>query len=306
MTNQYKERIAERIVQVCDVDKMMSRSELARKAQVNVAFMTHIVARKWDNYSNNASIKPAIFRAIAQQLGLDIDVFETNNYLAVIDACSSAKLNHEYRVISGEVGSGKTFALNDFARQYPKSTYLVRCSALMTVKEFLRQIARACNVDVEASKVGLVDAIISKLRMEESPLLLIDEAENLKDIGYAAIKDLYDGLEGKAGILLVGANRYYDYLADRARRGTSGTQRTYFPQLFSRFRTEPIHLSRMTRDEVQTIVEAYGLGGKTEVRQLHDGCNNFRELFAKVRRQLSERDLLEQANQVQSTTQTLA
>lgn len=291
MSTQDKERIQQAIIEACGKGKEMSYAKLAKLAKVNPSFVTHIVNGKWDNYSNGSSIKVAVFRSLAIALGLDVNTVATENHQLVVEALLTAKLNKEALIIDGAPGSGKSHAVAHFQRMYPKQTYVVKCSALMTVKEFIREVCRACDVNDAGSRSTLVQSVVEKLATEDAPLIIIDEAENLKDIGYSAIKDLYDGLERQCGIVLVGANSFYTTLQQKASRGEVSTRPSVFPQLFRRFRANPVHLERLRLEDVLVVVEHYQLGDAREARSLYAQVHDYGDLFATVRRSLADANL---------------
>ena len=292
LTEQFKENVASGVQQYLEAHKEdgMSQGRIARQCGVNAGYLTSILQRKWNAHpsqTGTSKVSDAVFLKLQHGLGLAADFFETDNYAAVYSTCMDAKVRKEWRIVDGLTGAGKTFSATRFARLHPRETFLIRCKNTMNAKEFMQAIARAVGACEVGTRHRICEAIAEKMLSMSDPLLIIDESEALfkrtSEGGFGAIKDICDEVNGRVGIVLIGANGFLEQLKMRA-----ANLRSCFPQLLSRFATEPVELEVVSRADVELIAPAFGVSGKRELDQLFDGSANFRELFDTLRRRQAD------------------
>lgn len=301
LTEQFKATVANGLREYLEQHKEagMSQNKVAKLCGVNAPYVGYIIDNKWNAVPAQGGaalgrISDAIFLKIHQALGLSSEFFETDNYLAVYATCMEAKVEHQWRIIDGLTGAGKSFAAGRFTRLNPRETFLIRCKNTMNAKEFMQAIARAVGSSEVGTRHRICEGIAERLLTMSNPLLLIDETEALfkrtSEGGFGAIKDICDEVNGRVGIVLIGANNFLEQLTQRA-----ANLRSCFPQLLSRFATAPVELSAVRRDDVELIAPAFGVTGKKELDRLFDGAGNFRELFGTLRKQQADASLLKAA-----------
>jgi len=293
MNDQRKAQIAQGLREYLDSQKDagMSQAKVAKRCNINPAYITSILQGKWNFHpaggGGTSKISDAVFLKIQQTLGLNIEHFETENYLMVFSTCLEAKVERQWRIIDGATGAGKSFAAERFARLQSKETFLIRCKNAMNAKEFMQAIARAVGASEVGTRHRICTAIAERLLMMSDPLLIIDESEALfkrtSEGGFGAIKDICDEVIGRVGIVLIGANGFLEQLQLRA-----ANLRSCFPQVVSRFATEPVKLEVVSRQDVEMIGPSFGVTGKKELDSLYDTTANFRELFNTLRRRQAE------------------
>jgi DNA transposition AAA+ family ATPase len=298
MNEQLKAQIVQGLVAYLEAHKAngMSQAKIAKLCGVNAPYIGYMLAGQWNNIPSQGGavatkISDAVFLKVQRGLGLNIETFETENYLAVYATCLEAKVAHQWRIIDGLTGAGKSFAAERFARQQSKETFLIRCKNTMNAKEFMQAIARAVGACEVGTRHRICVAISEKLLMMTNPLLIVDESEALfkrtSEGGFGAIKDICDEVIGRVGIVLIGANGFLEQLRLRA-----ANLRSCFPQVVSRFATEPVELEVVSRQDVEMIAPAFGVTGKKELDALYDTTANFRELFDTLRRGQADAQLL--------------
>jgi DNA transposition AAA+ family ATPase len=289
LNEQFKHQVADAIRQQCEVEKRFSKADLAKRADVSPAFVTHVMGgpAKWANYSNGTPVPEFVFQRLGDALGLSNDVFETANYTAVFNALTEAKLEHEYRIIDGGPGAGKTFACRDFLRKNPGQTYLLTCSDDLSGKEMIQELARIVGSVAEGTRYQIRKGIQEKLGREEFPLVIFDEAENLRDAVFGEIKAIHDALEYRCGIVLVGANDFYKGISRKAEKGKG-----CFPQIFSRFKTGVVSLGSLSPQDCTAICTASGIVSKSEIKEIYNACNDHRDLFRMLRRKEKDAKLI--------------
>jgi DNA transposition AAA+ family ATPase len=298
LTEQFKATVANGVREYLQLHKEagMSQNRIAKQCGINSpGYVGYIIDNKWNAVpaqggAATGKISDPVFLKLYHGLGLSSEFFETDNYLAVYATCMEAKVEHQWRIIDGPKGAGKSFSAGRFARLQPRETFLIRCKNTMNAKEFIQAIASAVGASEVGTRHRLCMAIVEKLIAMSNPLLIIDETEALfkrtSEGGFGAIKDICDEVNGRVGIVMIGANSFLEQLQHRA-----ANLRSCFPQLLSRFATAPVELELVRREDVALIAPAFGVMGKKEQDALFDTSADFRDLFGTLRRQQSDANL---------------
>jgi DNA transposition AAA+ family ATPase len=270
-------------------DKGISQNEAAKKIGISAPYITYALKRNWDAVptgGKKARFNAAIARRIMKHLGIDTVIWEIDNYMITTNILIEAKKYQEHRIVDGSKGSGKTFAATQFAKKAPIETFLLTCSEDMNPKAFMVDLARLVGSDTTGDRRKIRMGIGEKIKRMTSPLIIIDEGENLKPATYGSIKALYDDIKDYCGIVLIGANNYLDNLRKKA-----GAGKGCFPQIYSRFSAEPGLLSDMTKEDLILACEANGITDKETINSLHKRCTDFRELDTTIKGILRDKKL---------------
>lgn len=261
----------------------VSGGSLAKVANVNDAYVSTIKNKKWDNHSNGVPVPDWVFTRLANALGLGEVVVELNGFADMLGVFEEARQHAESRIIDGATGSGKSYAAKYYLQRFPKQVYLVRCCSDMTERSFMMELGRV--VLGRTSLKGLTREevrreVCNRLGEQRKCLIIVDEAENLPLRSYGALKVIFDDLEGKVGMVLVGANNYFELLKRRA-NNLMGC----FPQVYSRFKFGSLVLNKISEADVMAAARAYGLQDNRElVRELLQ-ASDLREVFGLLKRE---------------------
>ncbi|WP_044213655.1 ATP-binding protein [Flammeovirga sp. OC4] len=221
------------------------------------------------NYKvGDSFISDRIFNRVRLFLSNDF-LIENDNLDKTICCLKEALDFSEYRIICGHTGRGKTFAVKEFIKIFPNANvFLITCDGDMTSKELVTEIC----LQMDINPVGTVSRLrkeISKklLKYDKKPLLIFDEAENLRQGVYATIKAIWDSVENLCGIVLVGATvkgqLYCHWLEDMGRRS-----KAHFDVFYSRFATDPLILEDMSDKDFDEICENYGVKKSHDVERI--------------------------------------
>jgi hypothetical protein len=241
--------------------------------------------RKWDEVKSTregkeifSSIKDRVFLKLAAAIGMETTSswrhFNTDNFMFVCNKLDAMRANKLPGCIDGDTGAGKSYSIDRYRKEYPGNTYVVTCDGDMSVKDFVVSVAEAVGCETEGTKIDIRKRITKTLIRKDSPLLVIDEAENLKVGAYDGIKAMMDALKGICGIVLVGANDYEEKLKKLAER-----KKNSFPQIYSRLKQG--HFERLMPfddDDVTIICQQMGISNPEVVSYLAAICDNMREL----------------------------
>jgi DNA transposition AAA+ family ATPase len=156
---------------------------------------------------------------------------------------------------------GKTSSSKwDGFRSQPQTFYVSAAQWIRTPVAILQQIAEAVGTLTEHAYRNntLAKAILRVL--QPGDLLIVDEAQNLDPAALDGIRYFHD--EGGIGIAYLGNEEVYTRINGRTRRAA-------FAQLSSRI-GKRLHIELPHADDVDAILEAWGIGGRKELEFAHN------------------------------------
>lgn len=265
---------------------------------VNKTDWSYLRNRKWDKVRTVtrgkevfSSVKDVKFLSLGRAVGLEFEGdywphFRTDNYMMICNVLQEARERKIPYCIDGDTGSGKTYSITRYHQERSADTFVVTCAGDMSVKDFIVEVAEAVGCEAVGSKVQIRKRIVKHLSKKNDPVVIIDEAENLKDGAYDGIKAMMDSLKGICGIVIVGANDYQDKLQKLAEK-----KKKSFPQIYSRLKEGGFsQLFEMGREDVSVICNALNIRDKSLIGLLANYCGNMRELSGTVTTLLKEAD----------------
>jgi DNA transposition AAA+ family ATPase len=268
----------------------LSQNGLGTAIGISGAYMSKIMNGEWQIREGKSEISEATWKKIFVYLNFGTDVWDIDNYIKVQNVLLEAKSKKEHRIISGLKGTGKTFSATEIKKKYAAETYIITCSEDMNPKAFMVELANLMGVTTTGDRRTIRMAISEKIKLQSNTLIIIDEAENLKNSTYGSIKALYDQVHEYAGIVLIGANHYLENLQKKAKAGKG-----CFPQLYSRFSAEPATLAMMGKEDVRSIANLNGITDRESINRLYDISTDYRELDRNIKRHLRDIELQNKA-----------
>ena len=296
LTEQTKKDIKTHILHYL-AEQDISERELAKLSGINSSYLNAITKGEWTGYkmgTRTINIADKYFEKVSHTIGFQYEKsywkhFDTVNFKTVKKACNKAKRTRARVGIDGFTGSGKTHALELFKRENVNETFLVKCSGDMNPKDFVLEIARAIGVDTQGSRYALRKSISSKLKSMRRPLLIIDEAENIKkEAVLDAIKGMCDELENRCGIVLAGMG-----IQDKWAK-LSEKKRYCYPQINRRFKGAWFTMFHLSEADIRQVCDGVGIKSNGAVkflmRNVHD-YGHLSHLLAEALREADERNL---------------
>jgi transcriptional regulator with XRE-family HTH domain len=271
--------------------KDLSQSKLARLAGISPAYMSDIMNGKLVTGPKSTPISDEYFVKLARAIGWMTKKtywthFDSDNYLSVIDTLNDARESKVPHAIDGNTGAGKSYAIEQYKLQYPKNTYIVACDDDLTAKSFMQELAYSVGLKPLGAAYNIRKMVIHKLENEPNALLIIDEAENLKDRAWGSIKRILDDLKGRCGIVFIGANEFEVTMKKKAYK-----MKACFPQVYSRIKEGGFTaMFPLSLEDVQGVCESFRITDKTVIRSLFDICENWRELAGAIKKLLRGMD----------------
>ena len=196
--------------------------------------------------------------------------FATPQFMQIISALEEAKKFGRTKMLIGETGVGKTYAIKKFAEKMPENTYVITVSDVYLLEDIIMELCDLLGVSRFNSATGRTMATYSKktrldkvvarlIEIKESggkPILIFDEAENMNISVLKSIKGLYDQLKDHCSIVLVGTNRLIDRILNTNGKN-KGKNRSSLPELYGRFKAGLRHILPITTEHFKPFLDTY-------------------------------------------------
>lgn len=234
----------------------ISQNDLAKKS--GVSYLNNMINGRFTytcpKSKTEKDIKDMYFASLAKHIGFAYQkeywpvIDELPQFRDVITELLEAKQNCATRVIFGEAGSGKTFAVEKFRNKMPIGTFVITCFKPDKLKDLVWKIEDAMQLN---DRVGSASERIRRINMElykmsrkgEQPIIVFDESECLTLTTLPAIKDIYDAVFRNCGIVLIGTSQLYKKLTKMRSGDKDG-----IPQLYSRLKAGFRYLDNIDRE----------------------------------------------------------
>jgi DNA transposition AAA+ family ATPase len=269
-----KEKISERLRNYCERYESQNKAAASLKG-VSSATISQILNGNFD------LIRDEMFRNIASQIGYkdeNWEVVETRDYRLMTRFLEDARENNLVMAITGNAGSGKTFALRHYTETH-KRVYMLCCNEFWNRVTFLQELLGQMGRDVTTDSVNdMVAEVVRTLKMQEHPLLILDEADKLSDPVLYFFITLYNQLEDECGIVLCATN----FLEKRLRNGLKFNKKGY-PEIWSRLGRKCIELKGVGAADISAVCEANGINNKNDIEKIiQDSESDLRRVRRKV------------------------
>ena len=235
------------------LEHRLSSNQLSKSSGINASYLSLMlrniyvtkVADKDVEIADNWFVKLAT--AIGKKLEkVEFGTFATPQFIEVTTRLMEAKKNQMNGMIIGVTGSGKTFGTDVFCNKQPLYTYRLTVSSLYSVNDIITELLEKMCLNSKGrgvERIKRIQAHLQKLRMSGlNPLIILDEAENLKVKHLRMLKALYDAIAGYAAVQLIGTPELLDKLERMKQQEVEG-----IAQFCRRFKAGIIHLTPIDR-----------------------------------------------------------
>ncbi len=231
---------------------------VAKKCGISNSTLFYIRTGKWEN------LTPSMLLYIKSKLDgetTEWGIVETTNLKKLKKLCADAQKEMLWVAVSHCAGSGKSASLEYIAKSTP-GVYYLRCHEWAKrefAANFMIQFGLAKSY-ISMSRNYSVDDLLNKIikffvdRVHESPLIIIDEADKLRDSALRLLIPLFNELEDKLALLLSGTENLEKELKAGVRNNRKG-----FDEIDSRLGRNFIHLIGSTKKDVAAICMANGI-----------------------------------------------
>ncbi len=203
-----------------------------------------------------------MLRTIAAQIGFSSDEWEpvdTTNYRRLTKILTEAQNGSLVMAVTGDAGSGKTFACRQYAAANPNVCHIC-CNEYWNRKLFLQELMRALAISPAGMTVGeMMQEIVHALKATDHPLIIFDEADKLSDHVLYFFITFYNNLEDHCGMILLATQ----HLEKRLKAGERACKRGY-SEIWSRLGRKCIHLRRTSAADIVAICMANGITARAD------------------------------------------
>ncbi len=245
---------------------------------------SHISAnfKKPENWAN---ISDPTWKRVAAALAVSLSearwvVADTRNIRQVRSTLALAQREAMMMGISDKAGSGKTASIRAYkAQDVAESVYLLECEE-WSRRAFLLKLMGALGTKAEATGYVNCDAMLAavvvffkkRVGAGVTPLLVLDEADKLRDAAKRVLIPLYNKLEDEVGIVVCGTEN----LEKEINRGRERHLKGY-DEISSRLGRNFIKLDGASLPDVTAICAANGITEPEAVSAIWDEAGPVRK-----------------------------
>lgn len=224
---------------------------------VSAATISQMLNNKWE------LITEEMWRNVAAQIDYKDEKWsavETGDFQRITMLLDEAKNSSLVMAITGDAGSGKTFACKQYTTSHTQ-TYMLCCNEFWNRKVFLTELLLAMGRDYQGYTVSeMMNEVVRHLKVQESPLLIFDEADKLSDQVFYFFITLYNQLEYDTGIVLCATS----HLEKRIARGINLNKKGY-NEIWSRLGRKCVYLKGVTAADIAAICAANGISDSRDI-----------------------------------------
>lgn len=269
-----KQQITLALKRYCDRYESQKRAANSLK-DVSAATVSQMLNGNWSQISDE------MWRAVAAQTGVkdtNWEAVETTTYKRMTKILSDCQTGALVMGVTGDAGTGKTYAVKRYAESH-RQVYVLCCNEYWNRKLFLSELLQMMGRDSSGYTVGEMMAVVVRgLKMQESPLIVLDEADKLSDQVLYFFITLYNNLEDECGIVLCATS----HLEKRLRRGMKLNKKGY-AEIWSRLGKKCVPLRGVTARDITAICEANGV---TDSHDIDDVIEDSEQDLRRVKRKL--------------------
>jgi Cdc6-like AAA superfamily ATPase len=230
------------------------------------ATIINILKGRWDG------ISPEMWRNVGKQVGYSdrkSTLVETLNFSTLLLYYSIAREHGETFALVARAGGGKSFTGKWYTNNMKgKNVYYIECAEHWNKKYFLLELLEAMGKNAGGLNIyEMMKLIVTELRKQDHPLIIIDEVDKLDDKTLLFFITLYNQLHGLCGIVWTST----DAIVKRVDKAVS-KNRIGFNEIFSRLGRKFIELPGLSKEELREICKANGISDEVEVNKVLNTC----------------------------------
>ena len=244
-----KQTIVERLMEFCD--QKGSQAKAAAVLKVSNATVSQMINGNWE------LIKDEMWRTVSNGIGMqggDWATVATGGYKRMTSVLEDAQENSLVMAVIGDAGCGKTQAIEHYVKNH-RNAYHLQCAEYWNKKNFLQNLCQQMGMrNTYGTVYDLIEDIVRELEKQDSPLIIVDEADKLSDVVLYFFITFYNRLEDHCGIVLCATG----YLKKRIIAGERN-ERKGFAEIHSRVGRNFIGMPQTTSEDIAAICEANGV-----------------------------------------------
>ncbi len=263
MKDQDKEQIKQALMAY--VTRFDSQGKASRTLNgVSSATISQMLNNRWE------LIAEEMWRNVAAQVGYEQTQWkgvQTRDFKLLTALLKDAQKHSDVFAVIGRAGTGKTYCLKQYAGEHRRS-YLLCCNEYWNRKYFLSELLRTIGVNPGSLTMAeMTTEAVRRLKTQDRPILILDEADKLKDVVLYFFITLYNHLENRCAIILCAT----DYLRKRLEFGLKRDKKGY-PEVWSRIGGKPFKLDGLSFSDVVQVCSVNGVQDKKSIKEIYNEC----------------------------------
>jgi len=264
MTHEQKRQVREALVRY--MDNFDSQASAAASLEdISSSTISQIKNHNWELLSDR------LWHHVARQVGFycgDWYAADTSTYLLLRILFGDAqRYSMSYGIAIGH-GMGKTFAASRYAHENDNVIYIAG-NEQHNRKSFLQTLLAAAGENAESSAHAMLKQVITLIKDKEQPILIVDDAQKLKDRVLLLVVLLANSMADRAGIIIMGN----DQLRARIIEGVR-LKKTGFDEIYKTINRRFITLNCLSEGDVAAVCRANGLHDTDVISYINEACNN--------------------------------
>ena len=245
-----KLKVKEQLKQYCE--RIGSQNKAANTLSgVSSATITQVLNEKWNLISEE------MWQRIANQIGYkesEWQIATTGQFQDISAFLSECQTNALTMSLISPAGTGKTATCKQYQSEH-RNVFYLECSEMWNKRNFLQELSRKVGIDINGmTNYDMINKVIDTLKTIESPLIILDEADKLKDNVLYFFITLYNGLTGSCGMVMIATN----YLEKRLQNGVRLNKKGY-NEIWSRVGRRCIPVMGVTAGDIAVICQSNGI-----------------------------------------------
>lgn len=235
-----------------------SQNKVAAKADVSTATVSQIINNKW------TLIADEMWRKVKSNLEIATGwrIAPTRNLNSITQLIAAAQQRKLSIGIAYNAGAGKSVSYKKYARENPNVIY-IECKNYWSKKSYVKNLIKACGIKPYGTTEEMIENFLDHMKSLDSPLLLIDQFDKLKDPSMDLFMDFYNELEGACGFIVSGVPALEKRVVRGAQRDKIG-----YRELYSRIGRKFVKLDPIKLEDVDAICKANGLADKDQIKYI--------------------------------------
>jgi len=271
-----KQQIASEVAQMAN---KLSQNKVAIKAGISAATINHMIHGKWE------LIKEEMWRKVQVALKIDLNWIhaDTANYQNMIQLLTGVKEGSVSIAVSMKEGRSKSHTYKRFERS-TENVILVECKNYWTKKTYVQSLLRSAGLSAEGTVGELVENFVEHVRTLHKPLIIVDQADKLKDPQLDLFMDFYNDLEGHCAFLLSGVPALQKRILKGVQRDKIGIR-----ELYSRVGRKFISLPDATLKDITAVCKVNGVDDEDSIVAIYNSSEGD---MRRVKREIERYHLL--------------
>lgn len=294
MDNQVKKQISSALVEYMKATGL-SQADIAARTDIDKGIINHIHQGRTVYGQKDTVLKDKYFSAIARYIGFKMDrtywsLVKTIQFKKIVTSLTDAQQKAIVKTVVGQSGCGKTYTVNAYyQKNKTNSVYRIKVSNMHELRDVIYDICTELGIEPKKGKVANLRLITAKIQQLHDdgakPLLIVDEAENLRLPVLGLFKAIYDAIIDTrlCGLVLIGTQELLDKIDKMAKKNKDGV-----PQFARRIKAGRVQLESIEKRYDEFIDDKTDdIALKTLLNAI---CDNYGELNSYLEPALIEAD----------------